>query len=142
MGQIIIPGVWIGKNSAHGLFPLISLNTLNAFLLNFLITPFSHHGCKIPITHLSSPALYSFTPSWCSKIYPFHAHDFTSSPKISQNNVDSLSWSPNTPINHLMVINRTEIIPPKNTLFYTTPKKLPHLPTNYPFHTINSTHTP
>ena len=63
--------------------PLISLNTLNAFLHNFLI------------------------------IHLFHTHDFTSSPKVIQNKVDSQPWSPNIPINHSIVINRTEIIPQK-----------------------------
>ena len=31
------------------------------------------------------------------------------------------------------------MIPPKSTLFYITPKKLPPLPPKYPFHTITST---
>ena len=76
---------------------------------------------------------------WCPKIHPFHTHDFTSSPKISQRKVDSQLWSPNTPINHLIEINRNEITPPKSTLFYITPNKLQPLPTNHPLHTITST---
>ena len=118
---------------------LISLNTLNAFLHNFLIIPFLHHA--LLDTH-NSPLLICTPPSWCSKIHPFHTHDFASSPKISQNKVDSQSWSYNTPIKHLIVINRNEIIPPKRTLFYITLNKLQPLPINYPFHTITSTYTP
>ena len=118
---------------------LISLNTLNAFLHNFPIIPFSHHALQD--TH-NPPLLIRTPPSWCSKIHPFHTHDFASSPKTSKNKVDSQSWSPNTPINHLIVINRSEIIPPKSTLYYITPKKLPPLLTNFPSHTITSTNTP
>ena len=82
---------------------LISLNTLNVFLHYFLIIPFSRHAlldthnpppliCTPPFSHHPGVPKYTlFTPSWCSKIHTFHTHDFTSSPKISQNEVDSQS---------------------------------------------------
>ena len=122
--------------------PLISLNTLNAFLHNFLIIPFSHQALQD--TH--NPPLLICTPPFSHlhgvPKHPFHTHDYTSNPKISRNKVDSQSRSPITPINHLMVFNRNEIISSKSTLFYITPKKLPPLPTNCPFHYITSTNTP
>ena len=136
-----IPRGLVSRKQCTQALTLISLNALNAFLHNFLIIPFSHHA--LLDTH-NPPLLICTPPSWCSKIHPFHTHDFTSSPKISQNKVDSQSWSPNTPINHLIVINRSEIIPPpqKAPSSIITPKNLPPFFTNLPFHTNPSTNTP
>ena len=120
-------------------FSLISLNTHNAFLHNFLLILFSHHA----LLAAHKPPLLISTPPFSHHHavpkYTLFTNDFTSSPKISQNKVDLQTcvtqYTHNPPYN-----NRWEwTIPPKSTLFYITPKKLPPLPTSYPFHTITST---
>ena len=90
---------------------------VNAFLHNLLIIPFSHHA----LLHTHNPPLLICSPPFSNNNsvsikHCFHTPVFASSPKTSQNNVDSQSWSSNTLINHL-IVNEWE--------WNNTPKKHP-----------------
>ena len=119
-GQLFNPRDLANQKECTQALTVISSQTLN--LNNLLIVPFSHHA---PL-HTNNPPLLICTPSFSRNHGIAKNTLFTpmtgSRPKISQNKVESLSRSPSTPINHLLVSKWKLDNPPNSTIFYQTLK--------------------